>query len=204
LHNIPFRQPNDANRIRRHGEPALEDFQTTFAGKEYAMNRAIALLTGAGLGAGMSYFLDPRLGRRRRALIRDKMVRFSHDLQEVGDAVRRDAGNRMRGLAAGDLTVLVGGKNALRGNPLRGDWSPTGRALLGVIGGGLFLSGLMRDAPMACVLGTAGLALMIEGATNAGIEDITHLPSKMSNMAAENFDHTEQKMKRPKRKAATA
>jgi hypothetical protein len=153
------------------------------------MNRTTALLTGAGLGAGLMYFLDPNRGRQRRAHIRDKMIRFSHEIQDARDTVARDMRNRLHGLACGDLSVLIGGKNALRGNPLRGSWSPTGRALLGLIGGGLFLSGLTREAPTACILGTAGLALMIEGATNAGIEDITHMSSKVAKIAAENFGH---------------
>lgn len=156
------------------------------------MNRTIALLTGAGLGAGLMYFLDPKRGRQRRVRIRDKMIRATHQMQDARDRVARDVRNRLRGLAAGDLSILVGGKNALRGNPLRGAWSPAGRALLGLIGGGLFLRGLMREAPAACFLGTAGLALMIEGATNAGIEDIKRVPEKvteMVEMVEENFGH---------------
>lgn len=160
------------------------------------MNRAIALLTSAGLGAGMMYFLDPNRGRARRAQIRDRMIRATHRIEDARDTVVRDARNRMRGLAAGDLTTLVGGKNALRGNPLRGEWSPTGRAVLGLIGGGLFLSGLMREAPTACVLGTVGLGLMIEGATNAGIEDISQMPAKAAQIAAHNFGHDGRKPKR--------
>jgi len=153
------------------------------------MNRAMNFLTAAGLGAGMMFFLDPRNGRRRRAFVRDKMIRVSHEIQDAGEVVRRDVRNRMQGLAAGDLTVLIGGKNALRGNPLRGSWSPAGRTLLGLIGGGLFLSGLRREAPTACVLGTVGLGLIIEAATNAGIEDITHISSKARKIPEESLGH---------------
>lgn len=153
------------------------------------MNRTIALLTGAGLGAGLMFLFDPKRGRQRRTQIRDKMIRLSHRVQDASDTVVRDARNRMHGLAAGDPSILVGGKNAVRGNPLRGSWSPTGRAMLGAIGGGLFLSGLMRKAPTACILGTAGLGLMIEAATNAGIEDIAHIPSKVKKMATKKLGH---------------
>jgi len=149
------------------------------------MSRTIALLTGAGLGAGLMYFLDPKNKRQRQAFVRDKMTRFSHEIADACDVVSRDARNRMRGLAAGDMTVLIGGKNALHGHTLRGDWTPTGRALLGMIGGGLLLSGLMKEAPTGCVLGTVGLGLMIEAATNAGIDDITAMPSKVKQMAAD-------------------
>jgi hypothetical protein len=168
------------------------------------MNRTIALLTGAGLGAGLMFFLDPKRGRQRRTQVRDKMVRLSHQVQEARDTVVRDARNRLRGLAAGDLTTLVGGKNALRGNPLRGGWSPTGRAMLGAIGGALFLSGLTRQAPTACVLGTAGLGLMIEAATNAGIEDISHISRKTAKMATENLGHDGRQTQRRQRASEPA
>lgn len=168
------------------------------------MHRTTTLLTSAGLGAGLMYFLDPNRGRQRRAQIRDKMARIGHRIQDTRDVVVRDVRNRMRGLAAGDLSILVGGKNALRGNPLRGSWSPAGRALLGLIGGGLFLRGLMREAPTACFLGTAGLALMIEAATNAGIEDIKQVPEKISKMTAESFGHDGRAPKRKKRRSEPA
>ncbi|HEY7326044.1 MAG TPA: YtxH domain-containing protein [Gemmataceae bacterium] len=161
------------------------------------MNRTIALLTGAGLGASMMFFLDPRRGKQRRAQVRDKMIRLSHQAQDARDTIVRDARNRISGLAAGDMSVLIGGKNALRGNPLRGGWSPAGRVMLGAIGGGLFLSGLTRSAPTACILGTAGLALMIEAATNAGIEDISNVSSKVERIARENFGHDGRKPRRP-------
>lgn len=166
--------------------------------------RTTALLTGIGLGAGLMYYFDPRAGRQRRGRVRDKTIRLSHAIQDARDVVVRDVRNRLHGLASGDLTVLVGGKNALRGDPLRGNWSPAGRALLTLIGGGLFLRGLTREAPTACVLGTAGLALMIEGASNAGIEDITQLPSKIEKIAAENLDHDGRAVRRKKRATQTS
>lgn len=55
---------------------------------------------GAGLGAGLMYLLDPQVGRRRRAVARDKTVSALH---KGGDAVRktsRDLGNRTKGLVA--------------------------------------------------------------------------------------------------------
>lgn len=165
------------------------------------MNRTTSVLASVGLGAGLMYFLDAKRGRQRRARIREKMIRLSHQIQDARDTVVRDARNRMRGLGAGDLSILVGGKNALRGNPLRGSWSPTGRVLLGVIGGGLFLSGLRRSAPTACIMGTAGLALMIEGATNAGIEDVTRMPAKAAKIARDCFAHDGRNTARRERSA---
>ncbi|WP_410960003.1 hypothetical protein, partial [Salmonella sp. SAL4434] len=86
------------------------------------------------------YVLDPQQGRRRRALARDKAVRLAHEAQDAAEVVGRDFSNRARGLASGDLSVLVGGRRALA-NPLRGGWSPSGRALMAGVGAGLFVYG---------------------------------------------------------------
>lgn len=63
------------------------------------MSRARWLLGGMGLGAGVMYWADPRSGRARRALAREKAW---HLLAEAGDAldvVARDMIHRGRGLA---------------------------------------------------------------------------------------------------------
>jgi gas vesicle protein len=59
------------------------------------------LLTGAGVGAALAFILDPDRGRRRRALLADKMTRASRTTRKALDATARDIGNRARGLAAG-------------------------------------------------------------------------------------------------------
>src|SRR3954471_1331515 len=105
------------------------------------MDRAVAFLAGAGLGAGLMYILDPDRGRRRRAFVRDKAVRLAHEAQDAAEVVGKDMKNRAQGLASGDLSVLAGGKRALS-NPLSGGWSPSARALMGMAGGGLVLYGL--------------------------------------------------------------
>ena len=135
------------------------------------MNDALSFFAGMGLGAGLMYVFDPQMGRRRRALARDKAVGLAHDARDAADAVRKDMANRARGLASGDLSVLAGGKQALK-NPLRGSWSPTARALM--VGGGasLFVWGLTRDFPTSCVLGTLGLCMAAEGATDLGLDDV--------------------------------
>lgn len=63
------------------------------------MDRRWGLVSGLGLGATLMYLLDPDRGKRRRALVRDKVV---HTLNETEDTVRTAAchlGYRMRGLA---------------------------------------------------------------------------------------------------------
>ena len=65
----------------------------------YTDNTA-AVLTGASLGAAMMFLLDPNRGRRRRALMRDKLVRSAHVTTDTLQGVSRDLGNRMTGAVA--------------------------------------------------------------------------------------------------------
>jgi hypothetical protein len=59
-----------------------------------------SLLVGAGAGAGLMYLLDPDLGNRRRALVRDQLVRARHLTEDAMDATSRDMRNRARGVVA--------------------------------------------------------------------------------------------------------
>ncbi len=65
------------------------------------MNRNIALLGGVGLGAGVMYFLDPTAGRRRRAIVRDKMFSWTRRGRKAWDTTSRSIGNRAQGARAG-------------------------------------------------------------------------------------------------------
>jgi len=58
------------------------------------------LLLGIALGAAGAFLLDPQQGRRRRALLRDKMDRGIHETREFADAASLDLRQRARGLAA--------------------------------------------------------------------------------------------------------
>src|SRR5438270_13413361 len=64
------------------------------------MNRAVTLIGGLGLGAGLMYLLDPARGRSRRARLRDQAIhalnQSKHGLQNLG----RDLGHRCYGLMA--------------------------------------------------------------------------------------------------------
>ena len=59
-----------------------------------------ALLTGFGMGIGLMYFLDPDRGRRRRALVRDKVTHASRVSRSAVGATSRDVANRATGVAA--------------------------------------------------------------------------------------------------------
>jgi hypothetical protein len=58
------------------------------------------LLLGAALGATSAFILDPQRGPRRRALVRDKVVRGVHDGRDFADAASKDLRFRARGIAA--------------------------------------------------------------------------------------------------------
>ncbi|MGH9881853.1 MAG: SRPBCC family protein [Pyrinomonadaceae bacterium] len=64
------------------------------------MNRELALLGGIGLGATVMYMVDPDRGKRRRALMRDKLARATHKVPDAVSATARDISNRVRGLTA--------------------------------------------------------------------------------------------------------
>src|SRR5438552_3494372 len=58
------------------------------------------LLVGVALGATSAFMLDPQLGRRRRALVRDKVVHGVHESREFADAASKDLRYRAKGIAA--------------------------------------------------------------------------------------------------------
>jgi uncharacterized membrane protein len=69
-------------------------------GVDMASHRSVNFLAAAGLGAALMYFLDPREGRRRVALVRDRCARLSRKGRDTADAGWRDLANRTNGLLA--------------------------------------------------------------------------------------------------------
>lgn len=59
-----------------------------------------ALLAGMGFGAGLAFMLDPDRGARRRAVVRDKVVRGARMTGRAVDATMCDMSNRTRGIIA--------------------------------------------------------------------------------------------------------
>jgi osmotically-inducible protein OsmY len=51
-------------------------------------------------GAGLMYFLDPTAGRRRRALVRDQLVKARHQLEDTSEAAQKQAANKAQGVIA--------------------------------------------------------------------------------------------------------
>ena len=69
-------------------------------------NDILMLFTGIGIGALLMYILDPDQGRRRRALLRDKVVSASNKAGDVIDKRSRDLANRAQGVIAEASSML--------------------------------------------------------------------------------------------------
>ncbi|HEV8309178.1 MAG TPA: SRPBCC family protein [Methylomirabilota bacterium] len=73
------------------------------------MKTRMTWLTALGLGAGTMYLFDPQGGNRRRALIRDKLVRTAHKAADAAEVTARDLRNRALGVAASTRSRFAGG-----------------------------------------------------------------------------------------------
>lgn len=62
---------------------------------------------GLGAGAALMYLFDPERGKRRRALLRDKVFHVAHSTGEKLDVKSRDAANRLHGLLARTRSLLT-------------------------------------------------------------------------------------------------
>ena len=65
---------------------------------------------GIGVGAALMYFLDPRLGSRRRAYIGQQVKGKLNDLESTAGSKVRDLGNRARGVVAEVRSALTEGR----------------------------------------------------------------------------------------------
>ncbi len=61
-------------------------------------NKSVLPAIGAlGVGAGLMYLMDPRMGRRRRALIRDKVVHLGHEAEGFVTGQTKNLKNHAKG-----------------------------------------------------------------------------------------------------------
>lgn len=67
-----------------------------------------ATLVGIGVGAALMYFFDPDRGRRRRALVRDKVEAAGNKATGYAEKMGRDIRNRAYGMAAETKSILRG------------------------------------------------------------------------------------------------
>ena len=73
-----------------------------------ATDKKLDLISGLSLGVGLMYIFDPRVGRRRRTLARDKVVRFTHKAGGAIEVSLRDVKNRGFGLVASTRNLFFG------------------------------------------------------------------------------------------------
>lgn len=73
------------------------------------MNRFFAIVGALALGAGTMYYLDPQQGRRRRALVGDRIDSVSHDARHYLASQRKRATDRVRGLFAQVRSRMLAG-----------------------------------------------------------------------------------------------
>lgn len=71
--------------------------------------RTMDMLVAVGIGAIAAYVADPRGGRRRRALIRDRFVSAGRKTRDALDGTTRDLANRTSGVVAATRARLTSG-----------------------------------------------------------------------------------------------
>lgn len=64
------------------------------------MKQLFTLVGALALGAGAMYYLDPQQGRRRRALVGDKVNSVSHDARDYLESRRKHAADRVQGMVS--------------------------------------------------------------------------------------------------------
>src|SRR5258708_8287478 len=70
------------------------------------MNGALKTCAALGLGAGLMYYLDPNVGKRRRARLKDAATGALHEGEHFLEAATRDLNNRAHGILAETQAVF--------------------------------------------------------------------------------------------------
>jgi len=136
------------------------------------------LALGASLGAGVMYLMDPRMGRRRRALISDKVTSAGHKTTDAFDATWKDMRNRAQGMWAS----MTSSSPSRRGNMprpqfsgarmewMQENWSPAARAIAIATGGTLALSTARLGKGLGIVPAMAGIVFAARGLANLPVK----------------------------------
>lgn len=146
-----------------------------------------AWLTGIGIGALAASLLDPARGRRRRALVRDKAVRFGCRGRNAAGKTWRDARNRSVGMAhqgrrrwsERDLSLpRAGGPERGRIDVLQRQWAPATRLLMGGLGTALLALSTSRRGPVRGFLVAHGTALLTRTFANRPLRELFSRPEE--------------------------
>jgi uncharacterized membrane protein len=128
-------------------------------------------LTTLGLGVGAMYFLDPDRGDRRRADVRDQVMKLRSEAQSVWSEGSEDLAQRFKGVGqrAEDMAqdATRGGMDALGGQingmKFKLDMNRPGDRLLTMGGGGLLaLFGLTRGGILGKAAMLTGLNFLVQ------------------------------------------
>jgi len=142
-----------------------------------------------GIGAALMYLFDPQLGRKRRNDLGNQLEATRRKVQRGTDAVLRDATNRTHGMlvetsqwlqsrkqriehrAANDAEQASGAIASRVRTSIapwrRTRWSPAQRALAGMLGAGLAVSGYVRGGILGVGMCASGLAILARAWANA-------------------------------------
>jgi uncharacterized membrane protein len=70
------------------------------------MNKAMAVISGLGIGAGLMYIFDPDRGKRRRAQVRNTVRHAANKTSDAIGKTSRDLANRVSGIVAEAESVV--------------------------------------------------------------------------------------------------
>lgn len=113
------------------------------------MSYAKGLIQGLLAGAVLTYVFDPQLGRTRRAQLRDKAVRASHEVEDATVLGGHDLANRARGAMAGSI-----GPRKILAADFR---TPGGKLVLGAGLGVMTLLAATFGSPLGILVGGAAI-----------------------------------------------
>src|SRR5215831_18648996 len=127
-------------------------------------------IVGSGLGAGLMFLLDPNMGRRRRALIRDKALSMVRLARSGADKTVRDVKNRVYGTV---VSAKSGhGIDVRRLSILQRNWPPPIRLLMGVTGSLSTAAGAKQGGVVGSVIASIGAGLAAVAITNFSVRDL--------------------------------
>jgi len=136
--------------------------------------KGLGVIGSAGLGALLVYIFDPGMGRRRRALIADKMRRIRHKTSKASQVTARDFKNRLAGLTAESRNLIATGgeKKIANGfhsetwDVLQTNWSPSTRFIAGTFGAATALWGARKLSVFGSGVAALGGAIVARALTN--------------------------------------
>lgn len=115
--------PGDRSKLGDYGKHAFGGGRFDKRGREGKSESGTVkmwlLLGGAGLGAGLMYIFDVEHGRRRRALLRDKIINTANELNDAAGSKSRRLGNRAQGFIAEAKSRLTGSETFAEPNQLK-------------------------------------------------------------------------------------